>query len=57
MMREDGYSRQGMAKVLEGRQHPDRDAQFRHLNARIAEFGEAGEPCGQRGHQEEGAAR
>ena len=43
MMREDGYSLQGMAKVLEGRQHPDRDAQFRHLNARIAEFGEAGE--------------
>ena len=45
MMREDGYSLQGMAKVLEGRQHPDRDAQFRHLNARIAEFGEAGEPA------------
>ena len=44
MMREDGYSLQGMAKVLEGRQHPGRDAQFRHLNARIAEFGEAGEP-------------
>ena len=45
MMREDGYSLQGMAKVLEGRQHPGRDAQFRHLNARIAEFGEAGEPA------------
>jgi hypothetical protein len=44
LMREDGYSLQGMAKVLEGSQHPDRDAQFRHLNAAIAEFGEAGEP-------------
>ena len=45
MMREDGYSLQGMAKVLEGKQHPDRDAQFRHLNAKIAEFAAAGEPA------------
>ncbi len=44
MMREDGYSLQGMAKVLEGRQHPDRDAQFRHLNAKITGFCDAGEP-------------
>jgi len=45
MLREDGYSLQGMAKVLEGRQHPDRDAQFRHINAVIAEFAAAGEPA------------
>ncbi len=44
MMREDGYSLQGMAKVLEGKQHPDRDAQFRHINAMIAEFRAAGDP-------------
>ena len=44
MLREDGYSLQGMAKVLEGKQHPDRDAQFGHINARIAEFRAAGEP-------------
>jgi Rhodopirellula transposase DDE domain len=44
MMREDGYSLQGMAKVLEGKQHPDRDAQFRHINAMIAQFRDAGEP-------------
>jgi len=44
MMREDGYSLQGMAKVLEGRQHPDRDAQFRHINAKIDEYRQAGEP-------------
>ena len=44
LMRGEGYSLQSPARVLEGRQHPDRDAQFRHLNARIAEFGEAGEP-------------
>jgi hypothetical protein len=44
MMREDGYSLQGMAKVLEGKQHPDRDAQFRRISARIGEYREAGEP-------------
>jgi hypothetical protein len=44
MMREEGYSLQAMAKVLEGRQHPDRDAQFRHINAAIGEFRAAGQP-------------
>ena len=44
MMREDGYSLRGMSRVLEGRQHPDRDAQFRHINAMIAEFSAAGDP-------------
>ena len=27
-----GYSLQAMAKTLEGKQHPDRDAQFRYIN-------------------------
>ena len=45
MLREDGFSLQGMAKVLEGRQHPDRDDQFRHANAMIAAFREAGDPA------------
>jgi transposase len=44
MLREDGYSLQGMSRVLEGRQHPDRDAQFGHINAMIAQFGAAGDP-------------
>src|ERR1700731_3294915 len=44
MLRAEGYSLQGMSRVLEGRQHPDRDAQFRHVNARIAEFRAAGGP-------------
>ena len=43
MLREDGYSLQGMSRVLEGRQHPDRDAQFRRINAMIAEFAAAGD--------------
>ena len=44
MLRAEGYSLQGMAKVLEGKQHPDRDAQFRHINAQIAECLAAGLP-------------
>ena len=44
MMREDGYSLQGMSRVLEGKQHPDRDAQFRHINDMIAAFRAAGDP-------------
>jgi hypothetical protein len=44
MLREDGYSLQAMAKVLEGKQHPDRDEQFRHINAAIEEFRAAGDP-------------
>jgi hypothetical protein len=45
MLHEDGFSLQGMPRVLEGRQHPDRDAQFRHVSAQIAEFRAAGEPA------------
>jgi hypothetical protein len=44
ILREAGYRLQAMAKVLEGSQHPDRDAQFRHINGRIAEFRAAGDP-------------
>ncbi len=31
-----GYSLQANAKTVEGRQHPDRDAQFRYLNDQVA---------------------
>jgi hypothetical protein len=44
MLHEDGYSLQGMSRVAEGEQHPDRDAQFRRVNALIAEFTAAGDP-------------
>jgi hypothetical protein len=33
LLRGLGYSLQANAKTREGRQHPDRDAQFRHINA------------------------
>jgi Rhodopirellula transposase DDE domain len=45
MMRAAGYSVQGMSRTIEGKQHPDRDARFRRINAMIAEFRAAGEPA------------
>src|SRR5579862_3151350 len=39
-----GFSLQGNAKTMEGRRHPDRDAQFRHINERAREFLAAGDP-------------
>ncbi len=44
LMHADGYSLQGMSRVLEGSQHQDRDAQFRHINATIAAYRAAGQP-------------
>ena len=38
------YSLQGNAKTLEGRQHPDRDAQFRYIARRVTAALAAGEP-------------
>ncbi|HSH58346.1 MAG TPA: hypothetical protein VK988_01655 [Acidimicrobiales bacterium] len=39
-----GYSLQANAKVVEGRQHADRDARFRLLNDLVAEFLDDGQP-------------
>ena len=45
LLREQGFSLQSNAKVKEGTaQHPDRDAQFRHIAARAREFMDAGQP-------------
>jgi hypothetical protein len=44
LLKAEGYSLQGNAKVAEGRQHPDRDAQFRYIARRAREFLDAGEP-------------
>jgi hypothetical protein len=44
MLRAEGFSLQAMSKVLEGSGHEDRDAQFGHINAMIAEFRAAGDP-------------
>jgi DDE family transposase len=44
LLKAEGYSLQGNAKVAEGAQHPDRDAQFGYIAARAREFLDAGQP-------------
>jgi hypothetical protein len=44
MMHQAGYTLQGMSRILEGKQHPGRDGQFRHINAMIRAFRKAGHP-------------
>ena len=39
-----GYSLQGNAKTVEGKQHPHRDAQFRYINAQVTAFQADGSP-------------
>ena len=45
LLRSLGYSLQSNRKTLEGAQHPDRDAQFRHINERVAAAIAAGQPA------------
>ncbi len=45
LLRSLGYSLQSNRKSLEGAQHPDRDAQFRHINDRVAAAIAAGRPA------------
>jgi hypothetical protein len=45
MLRSMGYSLQGNRKTREGRQHPDRDGQFRHIAERVKARGRKGEPA------------
>ncbi|WP_174502007.1 ISAzo13 family transposase [Acidiphilium sp. C61] len=40
-----GFSLQANRKTREGTQHPDRNAQFEHINATVADFQAAGEPA------------
>jgi hypothetical protein len=35
LLREQGFSLQGNAKTIEGKQHPDRDAQFRYISEQV----------------------
>lgn len=43
-LRDLGYSLQGNRKTREGSNHPDRDAQFQHINATAQAFLAAGDP-------------
>jgi len=44
LLHEQGFSLQGNAKTIEGKQHPDRDAQFRYINEQAAAHQAAGDP-------------
>jgi hypothetical protein len=44
LLRRAGYSLQAPVKTMEGRQHPDRDAQFHYLNEQVKAFLAAGWP-------------
>ncbi len=39
-----GYSLQSNRKTAEGKQHPDRDAQFHFINRRVKQFQKRGQP-------------
>lgn len=44
LLRDNGFSLQANAKTLEGRQHPDRDSQFRYINEQVKTHQAAGDP-------------
>ncbi|MDT3447049.1 ISAzo13 family transposase [Pseudofrankia sp. BMG5.37] len=44
LLHAEGFSLQGNSKTLEGAQSPDRDAQFRYINAQVTDSLDAGDP-------------
>ena len=44
LLHQQGFSLQGNAKTVEGKQSPDRDAQFRHINEQVKDFQASGDP-------------
>ena len=44
VLRQEGFSLQGNAKTIEGKQSPDRDAQFRYISGQVAGHLAAGQP-------------
>jgi hypothetical protein len=44
LLREHGYSLQAPNKFVEGAQHPDRNAQFEHINAKAQDCIQRGVP-------------
>jgi hypothetical protein len=44
LLQEMGYSMQSNRKIMEGKQHPDRDDQFHFINRKVREFQEQGQP-------------
>jgi hypothetical protein len=44
MLKRMGFTRQSNSRAQEGRQHPERDGQFRHIAARSREYPRSGDP-------------
>ena len=44
LLHQQGFSLQANAKTIEGRQHPDRDGQFRYINEQARAHRDAGDP-------------
>jgi hypothetical protein len=44
LLRAEGFSLQGNAKTIEGRRHPDRDAQFRYINEQVKAYQGTADP-------------
>jgi transposase len=44
LLKEQGFSLQANAKTIEGRQHPDRDGQFRYINAQVKDHQGSADP-------------
>jgi hypothetical protein len=44
LLRSEGFSLQANTKTIEGKQHPDRDAQFRYINDHVKAYQAAGDP-------------
>ncbi len=44
LLHQAGYSLQANAKTTEGKQHPDRDGQFEHINTMVRRYRRTGDP-------------
>ena len=45
LLKQSGYRLQAKRKTQEGKDHPEREAQFQHLNRRVAAYGRGGRPA------------
>lgn len=45
LLKDEGFSLRGNVKTVEGKQHPDRDAQFGYINAQVLAFAATGDPA------------
>lgn len=44
ILKKQGYSLQSNKKMLSGKDHPDRDAQFKHINRLVSSFSKSNDP-------------